>query len=44
MKGGVIKHNFERRLDKGHSSQFFLNSVQWIQRRRFKCDLLSKYA
>jgi hypothetical protein len=27
-----------------YPSQIWFDLVQWFQRRRFKCDLLSKYA
>jgi hypothetical protein len=35
-----VGHNFER----DHPCQVWFNLVQWFQRKRFKCDLLSKYA
>jgi hypothetical protein len=37
MEGEAIGHNFEMGLSQP-------NLVQWFQRRRFKCDHLSKYA
>ena len=40
MEGGAVGHNFER----DHPWQVWFNLVQRFQRRRFKCDLLSKYA
>jgi hypothetical protein len=43
MEGGAVGHNFEREPPKDHPSQISFNLVQWFQRRRFKCDLLSKY-
>jgi hypothetical protein len=39
MEGGAVGHNFER----DHPCQVCFNLVQRFQRRRFKCDLLSKY-
>ena len=44
MEGGAVGHNFEMGLHKDYSSQTGFNLVQRFQRRRFKCDLLSKYA
>jgi hypothetical protein len=44
MEGGAVGHNFEMELQKDHSCQICFNLVQWFQRKRFKCDLLSKYA
>jgi uncharacterized protein YjiS (DUF1127 family) len=44
MEGGAVGHNFERDPHRDHPSQVWFNLVQWFQRRRFKCDLLSKYA
>jgi hypothetical protein len=44
MEGGTVGHNFERDPLRGHPCQVWFNLVQWFQRRRFKCDLLSKYA
>jgi hypothetical protein len=43
MEGGAVGHNIERRPPKDHPSQICFNLVQWFQRRRFKCDHLSKY-
>jgi hypothetical protein len=43
MEGGAVKHNFEMGLPKDYPSQIWFNLVQWFQRKRFKCDLLSKY-
>jgi hypothetical protein len=40
MESGAVRHNFER----DHPCQVWFNLVQRFQRRRFKCDLLSKYA
>ena len=40
MEGGTVGHNFER----DPPCQAWLNLVQRFLRRRFKCDLLSKYA
>jgi hypothetical protein len=44
MEGGAVGHNFEMGLPKDYPSQIWFNLVKWFQRRRFKCDLLSKYA
>jgi hypothetical protein len=44
MEGGAVGHNFERDPPRGHPCQVWFNLVQRFQRRRFKCDLLSKYA
>jgi hypothetical protein len=44
MEGGAVGHNFERDPPRGHPFQVWFNFVQRFQRRRFKCDLLSKYA
>jgi hypothetical protein len=38
MEGRAVGHNFEREPPRDHPRQ-----VWWFQRRRFKCDLLSKY-
>jgi hypothetical protein len=44
MEGGAVGPNFEMGLPKDYPSQIWFNLVQRFQRRRFKCDLLSKYA
>jgi hypothetical protein len=44
MEGGAVGHNFERNPPKDHPYQDWFNLIQRFQRRRFKCDLLSKYA
>jgi hypothetical protein len=44
MEGRAVGHNFETGLPKDYPRQIWFNLVQWFQRRRFKCDLLSKYA
>jgi hypothetical protein len=45
MEGGAVRHNFERDPPRDHPyCQFWFNLVQWFLRRRFKCDILSKYA
>jgi hypothetical protein len=44
MEGGAVGHNFERDPPRDHPYQVLFNLVQQFQRRRFKCDLLSKYA
>ena len=43
MESGAVGHNFEMGLPKDYPSQIWFNLVQRFQ-RRFKCDLLSKYA
>jgi hypothetical protein len=43
-EGGAVGHNFEREPPRDHPCQGWFNLVQRFQRRRFKCDLLSKYA
>jgi hypothetical protein len=43
MEGGAVGHNIEREPPKDHPSQISFNLVKRFQRRRFKCDLLSKY-
>ena len=43
MEGGAVGHNFEMGLPI-YSCQVWFNLVQRFQRKRFKCDLLSKYA
>ena len=44
MEGGAVGHKFERDPSRDHLCQVWFNLVQRFQRRRFKCDLLSKYA
>jgi hypothetical protein len=44
MEGGAVGHNFERDPTRDHPCQVWFNLVQRFQRRRFKCNLLSKYA
>jgi hypothetical protein len=44
MEGGAVGHIFEMGLPKDYSSQIWFNLVHRFQRRRFKYDLLSKYA
>jgi hypothetical protein len=41
---GAVGHKFERDPPRDHPCQVWFNLVQQFQRRRFKCDLLSKYA
>jgi hypothetical protein len=41
---GAVGHNFERDPPRDHPCQVWFNLDQRFQRRRFKCDLLSKYA
>jgi hypothetical protein len=43
MESGAVGHNFEREPPRDHPCQVWFNLVQRFQRRRFKCDLLSKY-
>jgi hypothetical protein len=43
MEGGAVGHKFEREPPRDHPCQVWFNLVQRFQRRRFKCDLLSKY-
>jgi hypothetical protein len=40
----VSDNNFERDPPRDHPCQVWFNLVQQFLRRRFKCDLLSKYA
>jgi hypothetical protein len=40
----AVIHYIERGPPKDHPSQICFNLVQRFQRRRFKCDLLSKYS
>jgi hypothetical protein len=42
MDGGDI--DYEKGSHKDHPSQMLFYLFQKFQRRRFKCDLLSKYA
>jgi hypothetical protein len=42
MEDGAVGHNFEMGLPKDYPSQIWFNLVKRFQRRRFKCDLLSK--
>jgi hypothetical protein len=44
MEGGAVGHIFERDPPRDHPCQVWFKLVQRFQRRRFKCDLLSKYA
>jgi hypothetical protein len=44
MESGAVGHDFERDPPRDHPCQVWFNLVQQFQRRRFKCDLLSKYA
>jgi hypothetical protein len=44
MEDGAVGHNFERDPPRDHPCQVWFNLVQWFLRRRFKSDLLSKYA
>jgi hypothetical protein len=43
MEGRAVGHNFERDPPMDHACQIWFNLVQRFQRRRIKCDLLSKY-
>jgi hypothetical protein len=40
----LVGHNIEMGLPKDYPCQVWFNLVQRFQRKRFKCDLLSKYA
>jgi hypothetical protein len=40
----IVHYNFERDPPRDHPCHVWFNLVQRFQRRRFKCDLLSKYA
>jgi hypothetical protein len=46
MKGGAVGHNFEMGLPKDYPCQVWFNLVLQFQSqmKRFKCDVLSKYA
>jgi hypothetical protein len=44
LESGAVGHDFERDPPRDHPCQVWFNLVQQFQRRRFKCDLLSKYA
>jgi hypothetical protein len=44
MEVGAVGHKFEMGLSKDYPSQIWFNLVQRFKRRRFKCDLPSKYA
>jgi hypothetical protein len=44
MEGRAVGHNIEKGPPKDHPSQICFNLVQQFLRRRFKCNLLSKYA
>jgi hypothetical protein len=44
MEGGAVRHKFERNPSRVHPCQVWFNLVQRFQRRRFKCDPLSKYS
>jgi hypothetical protein len=44
MEGGAVGYNFERDLPRDNPCQVRFNLVERFQRRKFKCDLLSKYA
>jgi hypothetical protein len=44
IQDGTDGHNFERDPPRDHPCQVWCNLVQQFQMRRFKCDLLSKYA
>ena len=43
-EGEAVGHNCERGPFKDHPSHIWFNLVQQFQRRRFKCDILLKYA
>jgi hypothetical protein len=44
MEGSAVGHNIEKGPPKDHPSQICFILDQQFQRRRFKYDLLSKYA
>jgi hypothetical protein len=44
MEGSPVGHNIEKGPLNDYPSQICFNLVQRFQRKRFKCDLLSKYA
>jgi hypothetical protein len=44
MEGGAVGHNFERDPPRDNPCQIWFNLVQRFQRRKFKCDLLSRVA
>jgi hypothetical protein len=44
ITGFFMNFELERDPPRDHPSQVWFNLVQRFQRRRFKCDLLSKYA
>ena len=44
MESGAVGHNFKMGLLKDYPSQIWFNLAQRFQRRRFECDILSKYA
>jgi hypothetical protein len=44
MEGGAVGHIVEKEPRNDHPSQICFNLVQQFLQRRFKCDLLSKYA
>jgi hypothetical protein len=43
LLGGAVGHTFEMGLPKDYPCEVWFNLVQRFQRKRFKCDLLSKY-
>jgi hypothetical protein len=44
MESGTVGQNIDKGLPKDYPSKIWLNLVQRFQRRRFKCELLAKYA
>jgi hypothetical protein len=44
MEGWAVRHNFERDPPMDHLCQVWFYLVQQFKRRKFKCDLSSKYA
>ena len=44
MEDGTVERNFETDPPKDHFCQDWFDLVEQFQRKRFKCDLLSKYA
>jgi hypothetical protein len=41
MEVGITGHNFEKGPSKDHSTEVWLQLVQWFLRRRLKCEMLT---
>ena len=41
LEVAITGHNFERGPSKDHSTKVWLQLVQWFQRRRLKCEMLT---